>query len=122
MKGELFWEQGQLYQKARMPADCSRAYKRYLEKYPSHSECNFNLGRALETMGQLEEAAVYFQKAYQYKQGYIKAYKAQLSILKKLNKQDDILQTCNEGLKHEPTDFELIYESGLAYYKLNRLK
>ena len=43
-------------------------------------------------------------------------------MLKKLNRQEQVLITCSEGLRHEPTDFELIYESGMACFKLGRFK
>ena len=50
----LYYEQGQLYQMGRMYAECRRAYENYLKINPKHAECYFNLGQALQTIGEQE--------------------------------------------------------------------
>lgn len=76
-----------------------------ISRHPEHPECNFNLGKVLETLGEQEEAIKCFERAYQTKSNYSKAYTSKIAILKKLNRQEEILKTCARALKYEPTDF-----------------
>lgn len=91
---------------------CKQALSSNAHFYPAYNLLGFMYAR---NEGKEEEAIRYFLKSLEIKKNQIANYTNISSLYNRLGRIEDSLPYLEEGLQHEPDNFQLNYNAGLVY-------
>ncbi len=92
--------------------EAQTCYARALAMQPGLLEAQRNIGLTLFAQNKPDQAETYLRRLVSDHPNYPGGYWALLTVLKALNKQDEILQVCDAGLRQNPLDLSLIHAKG----------
>lgn len=98
-----------------------RIYWQILELNSNSAETYYNLGNAIACRGDLDEAAVCWQRATELKPDFADAYQSQGYVLQKQDRFEEAIPRYLKVLELKPDWTEAYYNLGICFYQQDKL-